>query len=177
MTGLRQATIPRISAEQACIVSRKNPWPPSGSERCAVSSFRSWPDENTLPSAATMIAAIASLRLRLSTRVVNSSIKARDKALRACGPVQRQYGNAGLNLIEENERRTGRRPVLHGRVLVALNAARVRPAYCSAFSISARCAFTMSTFSLYCSCGVVLIASVSSSMSCFLSVSGIVFLY
>ena len=88
--------------------------------------------------------------------------------------VQRQHGNAGLNLIEENERRAVLRPVFHTSVLVALNVAQALPAYCSAFSISARCAFTISTFSLYCSCGVVLIASLSSSMSCFLSASGIV---
>jgi hypothetical protein len=50
MTGFGQRTIESIISEQAFNVLSKKARPQSLSVRCAVSSLRSWPDENAVPA-------------------------------------------------------------------------------------------------------------------------------
>src|ERR1700674_1163067 len=85
MTGLGQATIACIMAEQRVIVSSKKAMPRSASARWAVSSLRSWPAENTGPAAASTMA--DTLRSLPSSRnaMCSAAMVASDRLLRLSG--------------------------------------------------------------------------------------------
>ena len=85
MTGLGQATIACIMAEQRVIVSSKKATPRSASARWAVSSFRSWPAENTGPAAASTMAATWRSVASPSMATCSSAMVLSDSALRLSG--------------------------------------------------------------------------------------------
>ncbi len=81
ITGFGSATMDCIRREQVAKVSSKKPLPPSGSARCAVISLRSWPPENTFPTAPrTTTRTVLSSRAR-SSSACSAAMTPSDSAL------------------------------------------------------------------------------------------------
>ncbi len=102
ITGFGDRTMVNIMSEQAAMVLAKKARPRSGSLRCAVSSLRSWPEENAVPAPVMTMARTASEPPISLDRRRDRAISSSDSELRASGRFSVRTATGPLVLTQQD---------------------------------------------------------------------------